>query len=128
MKCGVPSCKYRAKLYGVCGLHKNYAYTWNDIQFQKDMKVYENLIADLVREDDELRSKGYDILEIESYLSGKDSLPEHLKVAGKLIEKIPKYTRELQKRYDHYLVNNAMARVMHSYLNCNCELCGLGVK
>ena len=125
MKCGVPSCRYRAKVYGVCGIHKTYAYISNDKEFQRDMKIYENLLSQIVQEDNELQSKGHDILEIESYLS-KRTFPEHLKVAGKLIERISQFVAQMEKKYDPYLVGNAITRIQHSYFDCNCEICSLG--
>jgi hypothetical protein len=132
MKCGVSTCRYRAKRFGVCGVHKKWSYT--DENLAADTEDFRRLITELKIESAKLESAGINILGIQSCwnmnLCGPrtQEFPEHFKKIGMLFEQMISMILDLQKRHDTYLVSNYCDRIRHSILDpgCDCQICNLG--
>lgn len=134
MKCGVSSCRYKAKNYGVCGVHKKWAFTSSDKNFNKDLKVYRKLFENYLLECAKLEAKGLSIMQIQSSYNynlcgpAPAQFPAHLEGAGLALEKLNPQILAMQQIYDTNLVSNAVHRVGDSLVNpnCGCPLCSLG--
>lgn len=133
MSCGVSSCKNKAKLYGVCGRHKSYAFECSDIDFQTDLARYRKIYEEFQKEDYVLISQGHNILDIQTiwgnniYGMKSGDYPSHLAKAGRLYDELRKIGIDMSSKYNGNLVSNAMTRITHSISdsNCNCMICGL---
>ena len=135
MICGVPRCNHSTKKYGVCGRHKQWAYTLDDSLFNNLLDTYEILMTQLVAETKRLQAIDIDVQDIRKYVNNYTinmniaELPEHYKIAATLIGSMDKVLSNLNKLYDPLLVYNATMRARHQSGisgNCICKHCMLG--
>ena len=133
-KCGLSNCKNKKKEYGVCGVHKRYAYESQDVNFKRDLGDFQQNIRDYNNEANRLTEAGYKILEIQSCwnhnLAGprQKPFPKHLEKFGSLLERSKFLILEMQKKYNNYLVSNATSKASHYICDpqCMCSICLLG--
>lgn len=136
MSCGVSCCRNRAKCFGVCGVHKKMGYLWDDLQFQRDIDTYRQLVIEYSSECTKLGSAGINILGIQSCWDNNlcgdrvHPFPKCYENVGKIMEQLKSIPLKLQTKYDNYLVYNVCTRINHSILDptCNCSYCNLGKK
>lgn len=121
MACGVPSCGYRAKQYGVCGVHKQWAYSCNDAQFIQDMHDYASFWQRMQAEVYRLAREGINIPRRRPY-------PPELQTYADMLEELVPRMRALQAKYDPDLAFNAGIRIRHAGTECKCKYCSLGGK
>ena len=132
MSCGKQGCNYKSKQYGVCGVHKRWAFQDHSSNFQNelgDLEFLYNQYHTLARE---LQDQGYDILQIQAYWNNNltrtpvNALPPHFYNLGLLINQIKDKICDMQTRYNNYLVYNNQIRINHKLSNCTCQYCNLG--
>ena len=133
--CSKPECDYKTKRYGVCGVHKKWAFTDQSPNFQIELNKLGDLIQKYKTQAANLEQQGYNILQIQTYWNNNltktpiDKLPPHFYSFGLLINQIRDYITEMQGRFDPYLVYNAQVRLHHSDIpNCHCQYCRLRCK
>lgn len=134
MACGVIGCKRKVKHFGVCGLHKNYAYYCDTDEFRSDMENLQSIIRIIHEQSDILEKRGINLLGIQAYwnnnlsTSRQHPLPEHFQTVGQAMDQINPLISTLKQKYDPNLVTNTVARINHSFIpeRCDCKICMLG--
>lgn len=133
MSCGLPSCSRRAKEFGVCGTHKNFAYQMDDQNFWADMEPIMEMLETFHQQDRVLESQGKSLLDIQKYwgnnLCGKrqEPLPDEFKTAGDIMERIAPSLLQLQTKWNPNLVYITFVRKNHALAGpCVCTYCSLG--
>jgi len=132
MNCGKQGCNYKSKRYGVCGVHKKWAFKDDSSNFQIELTNLESLFNEYHNLANDLENQGYDILQIQGYWNNNltitplDNLPTHFYKLGSLINQIKDKIMEMQTRYDNYLVYNNQVRLNHKLTDCSCQYCQLG--
>jgi hypothetical protein len=136
-KCGVRKCNYNAKNYGVCGVHKKWAWRSSDARFCNDLKQYEILakrLDKLLYELDDPKS----VVCVQKYWAPDDETepdltrppcrefpPEYQRVGYTLAEMLRMF-HDMSSKYDETLVHNACLKIRHSFYECECDVCLLG--
>lgn len=131
--CGVSSCRYKSKKFGVCGVHKKFAYTDNNLEFVNAIDKYRRMAMEYNSEALKLKERGINLLGIQHYWDfnlckkREKSLPPHFEKIGKIMDEKLDFIKHLQTKYDLYLVSNATSIVDHQVCDrgCRCSLCSL---
>ncbi|XWV25833.1 putative orfan [Tupanvirus soda lake] len=136
MICGLPKCKKISAKYGVCEFHKAWAFVPEDKQLINMLDTYKNLMLDLEKENEVLKEKNINIMNIQSCWNNdiignirtKD-FPEPFIKAGIIMEEMDTLINKMQKTYDPKLVYNCTIRARHQCgPPCECIHCKLKIK
>ena len=127
MNCGYPDCKCKAKIYGVCGRHKNYPYTHNTKEYMADMDNHAKIIFKYKEACDEIERRGGSVLGIQvgydNNLCGPRTrtLPPVYERAAQALEEITNHIRRMQAKYNDIagkdMISNSSSRLLQKILD-----------
>lgn len=130
MLCAVKSCGYKEKVYGVCGVHKRYAFKIDHPDFQ----ILESLYVNIFDESKKLEQLGIDILQIQQFLGYNLASTQEIKFTepftklGFLLINSKQLISRLSEVHGNVIACNKATILQHKILqncNCKCTLCSL---
>lgn len=123
--CGMPKCNSSAVEYGVCKFHQQYSFTFDDTNFQNDLKKYRECASQFISEIVCLIKKDDSLLTCKLDNFGENSTPTSTFIH------MHEQLQRMQSTYDLTLAVNATTKILHSLLRfvggiaCDCDICKL---